>query len=442
MSTNQTTVFTSRGANLLIALAVALSLSSTHLLAQRSRITRKIDTQDRVTLRGHMHPRAQPADDQGPVSSSVTLPYVTLVLMRSADQETALNQLLAGQQDLSSPDYHHWLTPEEYADRFGVSQDDVAKIAAWLRSEGLTVVAVARGRNWIACSGAAPQIENAFGARLDHYLVDGRMHFANATEPSIPAAFAAVVSPIHGLSDFRFKPPKLSVAKPFLQPDFTSSRGNHNLAPDDVATIYNIKPLYNSGVDGSGQKLVVVGQTAIHLSDIQQFRANFNLPANDPQVVLVPDTKDPGIVSDELIEADLDLELAGAVARNATIIYVYSDDVSNSAQYAIDQNLAPVLSMSYGLCEAHTSSADAMVLQSSARQANAQGITWFAASGDSGATDCDGGTSRTTGVLSVDLPAGIPEVTGVGGTTLSDAGGTCWSQTNLANSASALSYIP
>src|SRR5258708_2388005 len=159
MSTNQTTVFLSRGANILIALAVALSLSSTHLLAQRSRITRKIDTHDRVTLRGHMHPRAQPADDQGPVSSSVTLPYVTLVLKRSVDQETALTQLLAGQQDPSSPDFRHWLTPEEYADRFGVSQDDVAKIAAWLQSEGLTVVGVARGRNWIACSGAAPQIE-------------------------------------------------------------------------------------------------------------------------------------------------------------------------------------------------------------------------------------------------------------------------------------------
>src|SRR5205085_5451956 len=134
----------------------------------------------------------------------------------------------------------------------------------------------------------------------------------------------------------------------------------------------------------------VVGQTGIRLTDIQQFRANFHLPANDPQVILVPDSKDPGIIKDDMVEADLDIELSGAVARNATILYVYSDDVVNSAQYAIDQNLAPVLSMSYGLCEAQTSRADAMALQSSAQQANAQGITWFAASGDSGATDCDG----------------------------------------------------
>src|SRR5207253_1869653 len=105
-------------------------------------------------------------------------------------------------------------------------------------------------------------------------------------------------------------------------------------------------------------------------------------------------------------------------------------------------NLAPVLSMSYGLCEAQTSRADAAALQSSARQANAQGITWFAASGDSGATDCDGSGSRTTGVLSVDLPAGIPEVTGVGGTTLSDSGGTFRNQINSAGGGSALSYIP
>src|SRR5207247_3359108 len=145
---------------------------------------------------------------------------------------------------------------------------------------------------------------------------------------------------------------------------------------------------YGAGVDGSGQKLGIVGQTQIKPADIQAFRNNFNLPANDPQAILVPDTKDPGIVSGDLDEAHLDLELSGAVARNANLIYVYSNDVTDATQYAIDQNLAPVLSMSYGYCEARSPSSDAMMYQAWAKQANAQGITWFAASGDAGGTDC------------------------------------------------------
>jgi subtilase family serine protease len=366
------------------------------------------------------------------------LPHVSLVLKRSASQEAELNQLLAEQQDPSSPNYRHWLTPEEYADRFGASQDDIDKIVSWLRDQGLTVVSVARSRNSVAFSGDAAQVESAFGIAIHHYQVKGQLHFANASEPTIPAGLDAVVGSIRGLHDFRFKSPKRVVS---TLPHYTSSRGNHYLAPDDVAMIYNIRPLYNAGVDGSGQKLVIVGQTQIRPADIQGFRGNFNLPANDPQVILVPDTKDPGIVSDDLDEAHLDLELSGAVARNAKLIYVYSSDVTDAAQYAIDQNLAPVLSMSYGSCEAQTPRSDAMMLQSWAKQANAQGITWFAASGDAGGTDCDGGGSRSRGGLSVDLPASVPEVTGIGGTAFSEGSASYWNRISDPNGASVLSYI-
>src|SRR5205823_1713754 len=177
-------------------------------------------------------------------------------------------------------------------------------------------------------------------------------------------------------------------------------------------------------------------------SDLQQFRTYFNLPANDPQVTLVPGTRDPGIRRGDMQEADLDLEWSGAIARNATILYVYSLDVMDAVQYAIDQNMAPVLSMSYGQCELQTNRGDAATLRSWAQQANAQGMTWFAASGDSGGADCYDGTARSPGGLSVDLPAGLPEVTGVGGTQLNEAGGNYWNSSNDLNHASAISYIP
>jgi uncharacterized protein (TIGR03437 family) len=431
---------------LLFALASLQLVPARLPAAQRNRITGPIDNRQRASLKGHIHPKATPENDRGRVDPSLTLPYVTMMLKPSSAQQADLDQLLAQQQDPSSPNYHQWLTPEQYADRFGVSQADLNQIVQWLGQQNLGVAAVARGRNWVAFSGSALNVETAFGTEIHHYQVDGEVHFANATEPSIPAAFDGVVSEIHGLNDFRLRPAARQARQVFpnsAQPNYNSSKGSsHNLAPDDVATIYNIQPLFNSGIDGSGQKVVVVGQTRINLSDIQQFRSYFNLSANDPQIVQVPNTTDPGIVKGDLAEADLDLELSGAVARNATIIYVYSNDVEVSAQYAVDQNLAPVLSMSYGLCEPLTATSDAQAQQALARQANAQGITWIAASGDSGGADCVGSSTRTGLGPAVDMPASLPEVTGIGGTTFQEGSGNYWNSTNSANHASALSYIP
>src|SRR4029077_9843958 len=128
---------------------------------------------------------------------------------------------------------------------------------------------------------------------------------------------------------------------------------------------------------------------------IQSFRSKFQLPASDPQVILVPNTQDPGTSSDDLGEADLDLEWAGAAAPQASLIYVYSQDVMDAVQYIIDQNLAPVFSLSYGRCEPQTLRSDILTMQSWARQANAQGMTWVNASGDSGGADCISGKSTS-----------------------------------------------
>ena len=177
----------------------------------------------------------------------------------------------------------------------------------------------------------------------------------------------------------------------------------------------------------------------MNLSDIEQFRTNFNLPVNNPQTLLVPGSRTPPASSGDLAESDLDLEWSGAVARNATIIFVYAYDVMTGVQYAIDENIAPVVSVSYGECELEAASSDIASFQQWGQQASAQGITWFAASGDNGAADC--GDSENPG-LAVDLPGSVPEVTSVGGTEFSEGSGTYWSPTNSANGASALSYIP
>ena len=204
-----------------------------HLLDQRG----GADQQDFVGCRQQQaySPRGAPpsegllaASDQGRVDPALSLSYITVALAPSASQQADLEKLLVDQQTPGSPNYHQkWLSPEEYAQRFGVSDADIAKITQWLQGQGLKVLSVARAKNWIAASGTAAQVETAFQTEIHTYAADGETHYANATEPSVPAAFGTVIKSIRGLDDFRLKPR--------AKPKYTSSRGVHNIALDDQA---------------------------------------------------------------------------------------------------------------------------------------------------------------------------------------------------------------
>src|SRR5277367_71726 len=336
-----------------------LALSVAARAAQPDRITAAIDSNQTVVLKGSVSPKARARFDQGPVDPSMKLEYITFQISPSPSQQAALDELLAEQQNPKSPNYHNWLSPEQFAERFAISRRDIVKITDWLRSEGFTIVQVAHARNWVAFSGTTAQVERELHAQIRHYVIDGEQHFANATNVSLPDALAGVVTSVRGLDDFLWKS---MVARRRAAPDrafndgksFYSSGGQNYLAPDDIATIYDIKPLYTAGIDGTNINLVIVGQSDILLTDITQFRTGFNLPTIKLQQKLASGCTDPGITGD-LVEADLDIEWSGAVARNATIIFVNCDTnhggVFTSLQYAIDSKLAPVISMSYGGCE-------------------------------------------------------------------------------------------
>ncbi len=425
--------------------ASAILFSSLAFSQQADRLTAPIDNARTVLLKGSMTPRALPANDRGPMEPGRRLTAMTLLFKLSPDQQAALDQLLQDQQTASSPQYHKWLTPQQYADRFGLSAADFTKAAAWLTAQGFSVDYSAQTRTWILFSGTAQQVQAAFHTSIHYLAAAGVTHFAPVAEPSIPAALEPVAQLIQGLDDFRMEPPKRDPKFFPSLAQYTSASGNNYLAPGDLATIYDVTPLYNHGITGSGMTLAVVGQTNIVPSDISTYRATFGLPVNDPQLVLVPGSADPGVIGDQ-IEANLDLEVSGGVAPNATVLYVYSQNVVLSVQYVVDQGLAPVLSMSYGGCELQISSTPASTAnayRTLAQQANAEGITWLASSDDVGAAGCDpNGSATASGGLSVDMPASIPEVTAVGGTTFNESTGTYWSPSNSSNNSSATSYIP
>lgn len=407
-----------------------------------NRIPGPVDDRVRTVIRGNVQPLARIEFDQGRVDPRRLLHRITIDFKPTAAQQADLNALLQAQQDPASPDYHKWLTPEEFADRFGMNAADLETVSSWLGGQGFRIDEVGRARSWIAFSGTAGQAESAFNTELHEYLVDGVRHFAPAVEPSVPAALGNVVSGFSGLHDFRMQP-RLRARRARFTSNLT---GSHFLAPDDVATIYDIHSLYSSGIDGTGQTIAVMGQTDILMSDIATFRLNAGLPANSPTVILVPGSGDPGISENDLPEADLDLEWSGAIAPKASLIYVNSGNGAfDSLQYAIDKQLAPVVSISYGDCEPNFSTSEIDLLVSLGQQANAQGMTILAPSGDAGATDCDGDFSNRQLAqlgLNVDLPGSLPYSTSVGGTTLFDVAGNYWSASNNGNNGSAVSYIP
>jgi uncharacterized protein (TIGR03437 family) len=290
-----------------------------------------------------------------------------------------------------------------------------------------------RGRNWIAFSGTAVQVSRALQTPIHRFQAGGETHYANTIDPSVPEALADVIGGFIGLDDFHLQPFVRRVS-----PEY-NSKSSHYLAPEDFATIYDVGPLYQAGFDGTGQSIAVVGESAVPIADVRSFRTRFNLPANDPKMVLYGGA-DPGYNSAQL-EGDLDLEWAGAIAPKATIYYIYGASALTAIAAAVNMNVAPVISVSYGGCEIGWR---LNYWRAIAQQANAQGITILNSSGDSGAAGCDPQENMPFAAAGrmVDFPAVLPEITAVGGTQFVEGTGAYWSSTSSPNSGSALSYIP
>jgi hypothetical protein len=414
-----------------------------------------------VWLEGNVRPMFQPENDLGPVDGSLKIGNISLIFKLSPNQQSDLTELLAEQQDPSSPNYHHWLEPEQYADRFGLSPNDIKQVVAWLESQSFTIIQTARSRTWVSFSGSAAHVHAAFQTEIHNFSFHGETYFANASEPAVPAALADVVLGIHGLDNYPLKP-RARVRHVKAEPEFTSAiSGNTFVAPGDFAVIYDVANLYNAGIDGVNQSIAVMGQTDLYGSgsDVTAFRAAAGLPAytsTQLQQVLIPGATDPGVTSADIEEASLDVEWSGAVAKNATVIFVNggagsSGGVFSAFQYAVDNKTAPVISISYGACEATWGSSNLATLAAEAQQANTLGQTVVAAAGDSGAADCDVSTSSTDVVttathgLAVDAPASLPFVTGMGGSEFNEGSGSYWQAATSATGdiiTSALSYIP
>jgi subtilase family serine protease len=377
-------------------------------------VTRPIDNSVRTVLKGNVHPLARATFDRGEVSPSMPLHRMLLVLKRSDQQETALRSLIENQQYKKSSSYHQWLTPQQFGAQFGPSDADVAAVVNWLTSSGFEVTSVSNGRTVIEFNGTAGQVKQSFGTALHRYVVNGEEHLANASDPSIPTALAPVLAGVNSLHNFlkkaqnvyvgkySAKTRQLTPARPNLTyPDANVCGGNcYALGPYDFANIYDLIPLWSATptpVNGSGVTIAIVGRTDINPDDAPAFWSLFGLDgtnAPQPTLNIITNGPDPGFNGDEP-EADIDTQWSGAVAPGATIDYVNSltteteDGIDLSALYIVDNNVAPIMSESYGACELAMGLGGVDFYSAIWEQAAAQGITVMVSTGDNGAAGCD-----------------------------------------------------
>jgi subtilase family serine protease len=449
-----------------LSVIAALTFFNGALLVQGQtppdRLTAEINSSSLAALAGSVNPHAQTQNDVGRVATGTQINGITMYFKPSAEQQAELDGLVKAQQTPGSAYYHQWLTPAEYASRFGLSDDDLAKVQTWVEQQGFTVDRVAQSHNSISFSGTVGQVEMAFQTEIHNYKFGSETHFANATQLMIPSSLSGVVRSIRNLDDFRPKPfvrvhtPRTDTAKPA----FTSSQsGDHYLQPGDVSVIYDIKAAYSAGYTGTGQSIAVVGQSEISVSDIENFQSAAGLTVKDPTLVLVPGSGSAQVSSGDEAESDLDLEYSGGIAKGATIYLVYVGNGQNysvwdSLQYAVDTDIAPIISMSYGGCEPDLSSSDYSTLESILEQGASQGQSTIVADGDTGSSACyaDLTTSTTPTAeeeeLAVNYPASSAYVTAMGGTEFPSAdvassNTTYWESASGSDViTSALSYIP
>ena len=433
------------------------------LLAAQTRpalIRRGIDENRRHSLAGNTRPEATARNDVGAVAGDFAMEHMILQLARSAADEQAVQDYIDSLHDSASPNYHHWMTASEFGAAFGAAQADRAAVAQWLESHGFTVHSIAPGGMTIDFSGTAAQVRQAFHTEIHHLNVNGVRHIANMSDPEIPEALAPAVAGIVSLHDFSPRPRKR------VHADYTFTSGGSTyqaVTPGDLATIYNLKPLFDRGITGNGQTIAVIEDTDLYKSsDWTTFRSTFGLSAYTSgslaTVHPAPATGTnncgaPGVVAGDDGEAILDAEWASAAAPGAAIEVAACANTRTTfggliaLQNLLNSKTPPaIVSISYGECEAENGAASNLAFSTAFQQAVAEGVSVFVAAGDEGAASCDAGALGATHGIGVSSFASTPYNVAVGGTDFGDTvAGTnkaYWSNTNSTTFASALAYIP
>jgi kumamolisin len=333
------------------------------------------------------------------------------------------------------------LSPQQIMEAYAPLPASQQAVTDYMQRNGFQTTKTFKNHMIIGFKGTVAQAEQAFNVQIDNYQsANGQTFYGPSTDPSIPASIVPFVESITGLDNaakFSHGPVKtidtasnsssaINAANPCQTPGSVGQLGHASYyTPSQVATGYNLSTLYNQGFKGEGQVIALVEFASYSTNDVNTYIANCgvggSIPINRFQPFGSPAPDQGGTV-----EADLDVELLTSAVPHLAGIYVYeapnSGSLAHSSSNALVSALSlwsqiindavPVISTSWGTCEANLSSDFVQQENSLFTLAAAQGQSIFAASGDFGSDDCHNGG------LAVDDPAAQPFVTGVGGTSL------------------------
>jgi subtilase family serine protease len=388
--------------------------------------------------------------DLGEAPASTQLSHVRILLSRTAAQQAALDKYMASLQDKSSPNYHKWLTPDQFGKLYGPADSDIAAIVAWLESHGLKVDEVSSGRTNIAFSGTVRQVEEALHTSIHSYNANGEQFLSNTSEPAIPAALAPVIAGVARLNTIRPRPHHLTgrpgtydqSAGKFVpqsrpvnglsgaRPAYTGGSGTTSdpytlfLVAGDAATIYNTPNAFNANFSsgtsytGTGVTIGIVGDAVIQPTTVANYWVAFlGQTATNAAARLTITNVDGVTATDDTDEAYIDTELAGGLAPDASIHFYTGTSLDVGIEQLLRDNSVDIFSLSFGLCEGFLTSTDNSLINSAWQQAAAQGIAVTVSTGDNGSAGCDNTTYFTADYgLSVNGYASTPYNVAVGGT--------------------------
>ncbi|MGD0830223.1 MAG: protease pro-enzyme activation domain-containing protein [Terracidiphilus sp.] len=437
-----------KSASLILAVAALAFLANSAAQAQSKQIlvTQPINNSLTVTLTGNTRPEVNPVLKTAAVATNQKLPHLMLLLKRPAALDAQLTAFIDELHNPASPNFHKWISAEQFGAQFGPAQSDIAAVTSWLESQGFAVNVVYANGMFIDFSGTVGQVETAFHTQINNYDINGVGHFANATDPQIPAALGQIIGGIISLNDFKPKALHEHIQKTRVAPNshtLTTNYDNANgeeLVPWDLERIYNIAPLYSAGISGQGMTIVVLEDTNLFncnaanaagnspgtpcsaTSDWAAFRNTFGLgrytagslsqenpaPQTGANNCSTPGTTTgypTGVNSDD-IEAAIDVEWATAAAPSATIVNAACANprggfggltaLQNILSHPNADNV-DVVSMSYGESEESSGAAFNAAFNTTFQQAVAAGIAIFVSSGDEDAASTDGGGADCTG---------------------------------------------
>ena len=456
--------------------ASILAFAAPFSFGQRALVTNAIDETELVSLTGNTSSAAIAKFDQGRVNPNMALDHMLLQLKRSPEQEEAVKSSIDDLHNPKSANFHKWMSAQEFGEHFGASEQDVQQVSMWLRSHGLEVESVNPARTVIQFSGKAAQVEEAFHTEIHTLNVNGVPHFSNVSAPQIPKALSGIIlgTPINdfkphplvtGLRSVRRDPKtgryiQVGKAGPGAIPSLTATSDGTTLqlvGPQDFATIYNLNPAWHAGYRGKGQTVVVIEDSFMKPADVTTFRREFGLSGYaGTYTQTVPagshPCMNPGITANEG-EAALDAEWAGATAPDSNIVMAACADTRTQFGGLIamlnllsQKTPPPIMSLSYGECEAEMGTIALKQFYYAYQQAAAEGVSVFVAAGDDGAAGCDDHAAYAVNGVATSGFASTPYNVTVGGTDFYDtAQGTqnnYWAATNGTGFSSALSYIP